>query len=452
MMILDRALERREQEGRPVRVGLVGAGYMGRAVARQFLTPLTGLRLAAIANHRLEGAQQAFHEAGVVSPEVVKSAAAVEEALALGRPAVTEDPSLLCAARGIDAIIEVTGQVEYGARVVLDAVAGGKHVILMNAELDATLGPILKVRAERAGVVYSDTEGDEPGVALNLYRFVKTIGYRPVMAGNIKGFYDPYRTPETQQGFAERTGQKARMVTSFADGTKLSMETTLVANATGLKVGKRGMLGRRCAHVKEIVNHFTPEQLRQQGLVDFVLGAEPGSGAFVVGYDDDAVKKKYMSYFKMGDGPLYVFYTPFHLPHLEVPITVARAVLFGDAAVAPLGAPVCDVISMAKRDLHAGEALDGIGGFTCYGMIENSEVSLAEKCLPMGVSEGCRLTRDVVRDQAITYADVELPAGRLCDALRAEQNACFARSAKEASIAPGGAMAGGEPSQDRRNR
>lgn len=432
MMIVDRALERREQEGRPIRIGLVGAGYMGQAIAQQLLTPLTGMRLAAIANHRLPAAQAAYQQAVGQKPIVAETVAAVDDAVAQGRPVVVEDLSLLCAADRIDAIIEATGNLESGAQVVLDTVAAHKHIVLMNAELDATLGPILKTYADRAGVIYTNTEGDEPGVAMNLYRFVKTIGYQPVMAGNIKGFYDPYRTPETQQGFAEKTGQRARMVTSFADGTKLSMETTLVANATGLKVGRRGMFGHRCTHVKEVIEHFSPDQLLQQGLVDFVLGAEPGTGAFVAGYNDNPVKQKYMSYFKMGDGPLYVFYTPYHLPHLEVPITVARAVLFQDAAVAPLGAPVCDVISVAKRDLRAGETLDGAGGFTCYGMIENAQISRQEKLLPMGLSEDCRLVRHVPRDQAITYADVELPPRRLCDRLRAEQDAAFPQSARQA--------------------
>jgi predicted homoserine dehydrogenase-like protein len=133
-----------------------------------------------------------------------------------------------------------------------------------------------------------------------------------------------------------------------------------------------------------------------------------------------------MKYFKMGDGPLYAFYVPYHLPHLEVPLTAARAVLFQDAAVAPIAGPVCDVITVAKRDLEAGEILDGIGGFTCYGMIENAGVCQAENLLPMGLSEECSLIRDIRKDQAITYADVKLPPGRLCDKLRTEQDAYFA--------------------------
>lgn len=185
------------------------------------------------------------------------------------------------------------------------------------------------------------------------------------------------------------------------------------------------MYRQQCAHVKDALTLFPEQQLLDGGLIDYLLGAEPGTGAFVVGYSDHPAKRQYMSYFKMGDGPLYAFYTPYHLPHLQLPHTVARAVLFRDPTVAPLGAPVCEVVTIAKRDLRAGEQLDGIGGFTCYGMIENASAARSENLLPMGVSEGCRLTRDIPADQAIRYSDVELPQGRLCDQLREEQSACF---------------------------
>jgi predicted homoserine dehydrogenase-like protein len=159
--------------------------------------------------------------------------------------------------------------------------------------------------------------------------------------------------------------------------------------------------------------------------VDYVLGAEPSPGVFVLGYNDHPIKQQYLQYLKMGDGPFYVFYRPYHLCHLEVPLTVARAVLFQDATIAPLGAPVCDVITAAKKDLKAGELLDGIGGFNTYGTIDNTEFVVSEKCLPMGLSEGCRLKRDISRDQVITYDDVEIPPGRLSDDLRAEQDEFF---------------------------
>jgi predicted homoserine dehydrogenase-like protein len=303
----------------------------------------------------------------------------------------------------------------------MEAVANGKHVILVNAELDATVGPILKTYADRGGVVITNTDGDEPGVAMNLYRFVRMVGYRPVAAGNFKGMIDRYRTPDTQRTFAQQHRQSPRMATSFADGTKLAMEATILANATGFGVGCRGMRGHRCGHVRDALALFPMDDLLNGGVVDYLLGAEPHTGAFVLGYSDHPIRQQYLRYFKMGDGPLYAFYTPYHLPHLQIVPTIARAALFRDATVAPQGAPVCEVLTVAKRDLAAGEVLDGIGGFTCYGTIDTAAAVRADDLLPMGVSQGCRLTRDVRRDEPIACRDVELPAGRLVDQLRAEQ-------------------------------
>jgi len=425
MIIVDTALEKRQAEGNPIRVAMVGAGYMGRGIALQIEQYIRGMQLIAISNRSLAGAERAYREAGIDEIEKVKTVAQLEETVAKGKYAITEDAMLLCEAQGIDAIIEATGHVEFSAHVVMKAIENRKHIILMNAELDATVGPILKVYADRAGVVIANADGDQPGVMMNLLRFVKTIGYDPVLAGNIKGLQDHYRTPETQKGFAEEHNITPQMATSFADGTKISMENAIVANATGFKVGKRGMYGPRCTHVNEAVNLFPMDQLLDGGLVDYILGAEPGPGVFVLGYNDHPDRQSYMKYFKMGDGPLYTFYVPYHLPHLEVPLTVARAVLFQDATVAPIAGPVCDVITVAKRDLEAGEMLDGIGGFTCYGMLENSKICQAENLLPMGLSEGCRLAVNILKDHEITYADVELPLGRICDTLRSEQTAYF---------------------------
>ncbi|MCG2720728.1 MAG: Gfo/Idh/MocA family oxidoreductase [Thermodesulfovibrionales bacterium] len=422
MIIVDSALEKRQQEGNPIKVAIIGAGYMGRGIALQIVKNVKGMSLAAISNRTLSEAKRAYRQAGIETVKPVETVAQLEKAIARSQFAITDDEMLLCEAEGIDAVIEVTGTIDFSARVALKAIENGKHVILMNAELDATIGPILKVYADRAGVIITNVDGDQPGVIMNLYRFVKAIGCKPVLAGNMKGLQDPYRTPETQKGYAEKYRQKPRMVTSFADGSKISMEMALVSNATGLKVGKRGMYGPRCDHVKDAVDLFPMEQMLDSGLVDYVLGAEPAPGVFILGYNEHPIQQQYMNYYKMGDGPLYVFYTPYHLCHFEVPLTVARAVLFKDAAIAPLAGSVCDVITIAKRDLKVGETIDGIGGFTCYGMLENSEICQVENLLPMGLSEDCRLKRDVQRDQAITYLDVDLPPGRLCDKLRAEQN------------------------------
>ena len=425
MIIVDTALQKRHDANNPVRVGLVGAGYIGRGITLQVERYLPGMRVVAIANRTVSTAVRAYREAGIDSVQTVENVSQLNEAISKGNYAVTDDPQLLCDADGIEAIIEATGHVEYSAHVALNGIKNGKHMILMNAELDATVGPILKVYANRAGVVVTNADGDQPGVMMNLYRFVTSIGYQPVLVGNIKGLQDYYRTPETQKGFAEAHGLSPEMATSFADGTKISMENAIVANATGFTTGKRGMYGPRCTHVNEAVNLFPIDKVMAGGLVDYIIGAEPGPGVFVLGHNDHPERRGYMKYFKMGDGPLYPFYVPYHLPHLEVPLTAARAVLFQDAAVTPIGGPVCDVITIAKRDLKKGERLDGIGGFTCYGMLENSVVCNEDDLLPMGLSEGCRLLRDIPKDRALTYKDVIVPDGRLCDQLREEQSQHF---------------------------
>jgi predicted homoserine dehydrogenase-like protein len=428
---------KRHEEGNPIRVALVGAGFMGGGIALQIVTSMVGMRLVAIANRTLSAAEQAYRQADVDVVDTVDTPRQLEQSVASNRYAITEDSTAVCRAENVDAIIDASGDVEFGAHIAMEAIANRKHVILNNAELDATIGPILKVYADRAGVVITYTDGDEPGVAMNLYRLAQAVGYKPLMMGQIKGFLDRYRNPETQRAFAEKHKQKASMVTSFADGSKLSLEGTIMANATGFTVGKRGMYGPPCAHVKEVLQRFNADQLlRDGGWIDYVLGAEPGTGAFVVAYNNNAIKKEYMSYFKMGEGPLYLFYQPFHLPHLQLPLTVARAVLYGDATITPLGAPVCDTASFAKRDLKAGEVLDGMGGFTSYGLIDKYEVCQAGNFLPITLSQGCRLLRDIPKDQPISYADVKLPDNRLCDKLRSEQSVYFGKVASSVVSGP----------------
>lgn len=426
MILVDTALAKRQAEDRPLRVALVGAGYMGRGIAMHFLEPLVGMRLVAVSNRTVADAARAYTQCGVAEPRNVSNVRDLESAIASRVPAITDDATLLCQADGIDVLIESTGEIEFGAHVAMEAIRHGKHVVLMNAEMDATIGPILKVHADRQGVVVTNTDGDEPGVAMNLVRFVNGVGYRAVAAGNLKGMIDPYRTPETQKAFAEKYHQKPRMITSFADGTKLSMECAILCNGTGFRVGRRGMYGPKCAHVKEAIGAFPVEQLLSGGLVDYLLGAEPHTGAWVLAYTENPIKRQYMNYFKMGDGPYYVFYTPYHLPHVQIVDTVARAGLFGDATVAPIGAPVCDVLTVAKKDLTIGDTLDGIGGFMCYGTIDNADVVRRDTLLPMGLSEGCKLKRDIPKDQPIRVEDVVFPSGRLCDKLRQEQDRHFA--------------------------
>jgi predicted homoserine dehydrogenase-like protein len=424
-MFLDTALQEREAKGQPIRVGMVGAGATGRAIALQLGTPVPGIRLVAIANRTPEHSERAFREAGIAEWNRADSVYKAESAIARGVHVIADDPSVLTKCDAIDVLVEVTGTVETAAHVVLDAFDHGKHVVLVNAELDSMLGPILKAKADRAGVVVTNTDGDEPGVAMTLFRYLRSLGLRPVAAGNVKGMVDYYRTPETQRAFAEKNDQDVRKVTSFADATKLSMETTVLANATGFHVGRRGMYGPACEHVREMAHLLPADQMLDTGLIDYALGAAPGTGAFVIVHEESQLKRVQLGYYKLGDGPFYVFYTPYHLPHIQIASTIGRAVIHHDPTVAPIGGPVCEVLTVAKRDLKAGECLDGIGGFCTYGLIENTVEARKAGALPIGLSEDCVLRRDVSKDTVLSFDDVESPVGRLAEALWREQVALW---------------------------
>jgi predicted homoserine dehydrogenase-like protein len=403
----------------------VGAGFMARGVALQIIRSVPGMRVAAIANRTLAGARRAYEEAGVADAQEVGTVAQLEAAVASGRAAVTGDPLLLCRAGGIDAIVEVTGTIEHAAAVTLEAISHGKHVVLMNAEVDGTIGPILKTYADRAGVVLTSADGDQPGVMMNLFRFVRGIGVKPVLCGNIKGLHDPYRNPTTQEGFARQWGQDPAMVTSFADGTKISFENAIVANGTGMRVAQRGMYGPTVpagTPIQQAVELYPMEALLEgPGIVDYVVGAMPGPGVYVLGTHDDPRQRHYLNLYKLGTGPLYCFYTPYHLCHFEVPNTVARAVLFQDAALAPLAGPLVEVVATAKTDLKSGATIDGLGGYMSYGLAENASTARKQNLLPIGLAQGCTLRHDIGKDTVLSFDDVELPSNRLCDRLWREQ-------------------------------
>jgi predicted homoserine dehydrogenase-like protein len=220
------------------------------------------------------------------------------------------------------------------------------------------------------------------------------------------------------------------MVTSFADGTKISYEQALVANATGMQVAKRGMLGydytNQNMHTDDLTKVYDIDMLRAHGgIVEYVVGVKPAPGVYVLAAREDPKQKHFLNYYKLGEGPLYSFYTPYHLCHFEVPFSLARAALFNDAVLQPLGAPMVEVITLAKTDLQAGDEIDGLGGYKAYGQCENSPIVASENLLPIGLAEGCTLKHAVPKDQALTFDDVHVPEGRLIDKLYAEQRAHF---------------------------
>jgi len=427
MWILDTALKARAEQNRPIRVGIVGAGFMCQGLTNQIVNSVPGKRVVAISNRGPERAVAVFKYAGCEDIILAESQLKFDDAAARGRPVATADPMFMARSPHIDVLVDVTGSVEYGAHVVLEAFKHGKDVVLMNAELDGTIGPILQTYADKHGVILTGCEGDEPGVQMNLYRWVKGLGLTPRLMGNVKGLQDPYRNPTTQKGFAERWGQNAAMVTSFADGTKISFEQSIVANATGFKVRSRGM-SRGLPYTGDVLKIgeiYDVEELRRLGgAIDYVVGT-PLTKVYCLAEHPDPKQQHYLNLYKMGPGPLYSFFIPYHLVHFEAPNAIARAVLFRDPTTKPLGGPVVEVCAVAKRDLKAGEVLDDYGMYMTYGEAVNADEMSAARYLPEGLVQGCRLKRAIAKDAVITYDDVVLPPGRLADRLRADQYCKF---------------------------
>jgi predicted homoserine dehydrogenase-like protein len=423
VILVDTALRRREAEARPIQVALVGAGFMAQGLANQISHSVPGMRVAGIYARRPDQAHAICDYAGLGTAVVPTTQTDVEDAIRAERIVVTDDAMLLCRAEQIDVVVELTGSVEFGAHVVLESARHGKHIVLMNAELDATIGPILSVHTQKAGVIMSACDGDEPGLQMNLVRWVEGLGLKVRVIGNVKGLQDPYRNPETQRGFAEKWGQNPAMVTSFADGSKISFEQTIVANATGAKVLQRGMSRGREFNGSplELPSLYDVDQVRELGsVIDYTVGPA-NVKIFVLAEHDDPKQRHYLNLYKLGDGPLYPFWTPYHLPHIETPNAIARVALFGDNLATPVGGPSVEVCAVAKRDLKAGETLDDYGMFMTYGEAANAEEMCERRYLPEGLVEGCTVLRDVGKDEVVTYDDVELPAGRIADRLRAEQ-------------------------------
>jgi predicted homoserine dehydrogenase-like protein len=423
MILVDKALKQREHDSNPIRVGLIGAGFMAQGLTNQVINSVPGMEISAIFNRTADRAARVYDYAGRPDAVEARDQATLEDSIRSGRPVVTEDASLIARSENLDVVVDVTGSVEFGARLALESFEYDKDVVLMNAELDGTIGPILRKYADRVGRILSACDGDEPGAQMDLVRWVVGLGLIPRVVGNIKGLQDPYRNPTTQQGFAEQWGQNPAMVTSFADGTKISFEQAIVANATGFKVRSRGMSRGQEYHgdIMTIGDLYDIDELRELGgIVDYVVGT-PHTKVYVLADHPDPKQQHYLKLYKMGDGPLYSFFTPYHLVHFEVHNSIARVVLFRDEIAPPLGGPVVEVGAVAKRDLKAGEILDDYGMYMTYGEAVNADEMSTERYLPEGLVEGCRLVSDVAKDQPLRYNDVVLPEGRLADRLRAEQ-------------------------------
>jgi predicted homoserine dehydrogenase-like protein len=423
MIIVDTSLKKREREGRILKVGMIGCGEMAKGMINQIMHYTPGMTVAATYNRTPERAVDVYKSLKIDNYVVTDNLAKANQAICNGKSVITGDMDIFLSLGDVEVVVESTGAIEFGAVTILKAFDKGKHVLSFNAELDSTLGPILFQKAKLAGVKYALGDGDQPGVTMNLFRYIKGMGFEPLVCGNIKGMLDYYRTPATQKGFADSWGMLPEMATNFADGTKVAFEQSCIANATGMQVAKRGMLGYESTdHVDNLTHLYDVDQLREWGgIVEYIVGAKPGPGVFVYAAAKDPYSVKYLKYGKLGEGPLYSFYQPYHLLFFDIASSIARLIDFDDPVIVPLGASIVDVVTTAKTDLFPGDRLDGIGGFKTYGLCENHSVVIEENLLTMGLSEGCRIIKPVTKDSVITYDDVDVPKGRLIDQLIVEQ-------------------------------
>lgn len=425
-MSLYEKLVERERAGRPIAVGLVGAGQMGTGLVSQ-VACMQGMRVVAIADIAIERARGALLAAGVPEAAIVEAAdqATALAALAAGQRVITRSADLLPQLAPLEAIIEATGVPDLGARIAFSAILGRKHIVLLNVETDVTVGPLLKRMADLAGVVYTGAAGDEPAATLELYQFARALGLTVLCAGKGKNNpLDRSATPESLAAEARAKGTAPKMLCSFVDGTKTMVEMAALANATGLPPSRRGLHGPHSSTL-DLPRIFAPVEqggiLEQPGVVDYAIG-DVAPGVFVVFTSELPVVVDELRYLKMGDGPNWALYRPYHLTSIETPLSVARAVLEGEATIAPTHGLVAEVITVAKRALRAGEQIDGIGGSTVYGLIERAEVARAEQLLPLGLAQHAVLLRDLAVGAPITYADVVLDESQTVVQLRRLQD------------------------------
>ena len=413
MIGLNEELAVREAEGRPVRIGLIGAGQMGTDVVAE-TTMMKGTEVVATADIDADRARDAYVVGGVDGDVVVvQTAAAADAAVKAGKRVCATDYRIICDMVEIDVLLEATGVPEIGSRAALRGIRQGQDLAMMNVETDITVGPVLRWYAEQKGVLYALAAGDEPAACKELYDFADALGFTIVAAG--KGKNNPLDrhakpTDEAWAKEAARRGLSPNMLIEFVDGSKTMVEMAAVSNATGLVPDARGMHGP-VTHREILERVFRLEAdggiLSQMGVVDFGVG-KVAPGVFLVVHTDHPRLREAMILRDMGKGPYYTLFRPYHLCSIEVPLTCAMLAIRRSSNMVPLDRLVSEVFAVAKRDLSAGEVLDGIGGTTYYSLIDLYETALDERLLPIGLAARAELVRPVAIDTPITLDDVKL--------------------------------------------
>jgi len=417
MLPLKNKLEGLERDKNPICIGVVGAGetdtgQKGSTLIEQIEHAL-GITNLVVADSSINEAISAFKESGIPDQkiEITDDISKASKAITAGKRVATQNSDIVSKLSNIQVVLIATKDSEEAAMVAFKSIMEKKHVVMLNALTDVTVGYVFKLMADNARVIYTFSAGDEPGVILELCSFAQILGFKIVAAG--KGKNNPLNravTPDNLKEVSRKAGASPEALASFVDGTKTMLEMTILANATGFIPDKRGMHGPK-ASVDDLLNVFRLKGeggiLNREGVVDYAIGnVAPGVFAIVKTKQKTLIKD--LKYLKMGDGPHYLLYRPYHLGNSEAPLSIARAVFDGEPSIAPLGVSVAETVAVAKKDLKTGEEIDDIGGYTVYGIIERAGIVKDKNLLPIGLAKGAKLLSDVKKGQAISYDKVKL--------------------------------------------
>jgi len=420
---LKKILKKWEEQGRELNIGLIGAGRMGCGLA-VVLSKIPAMNLCFVVDLIIDRASDTLVASGVNKEDIVNADEEVGKK-ELNKKYISSDYRRACDFEGIDMIIDATGDPEAGAEISLETFKYGKDLVMLNIEADATIGPWLKRLADEYGVLYTVTSGDEPGAIMEIYNFADLLGFEVIAAGKGKNnVLDKTATPDSVAEFAKKQGINPRLICSFIDGSKSMVEMTVLSNATGLIPDVRGMHTPN-ANVKDLTKIFRLKKeggiLNREGIVDFVIG-DVAPGVFLVVRHDKKIVTEDLIYLKLGEGPVFTIYRPYHLANVETPVSIIYAAMYREPILVAKGKPYSEAVTVAKRDIRAGETLDGIGGFTVYGSIDEYDTCMKENLLPLGLAFGAKAKKSIKKDEFITYDMVDLKETLLLDFRRKQDN------------------------------
>jgi len=415
MTLYGKLLER-EQNGAPIKVGVIGAGQMGFGMVSQIST-IPGMIVAGISDINLDAAKRAADAYNASADKKVDIL-------------TSTDFKEIVHSQNVEVIVDATGVPEAGAKISLETLIAKKHLVLLNVEIDITVGPLMKKLYDAADLVYTGSDGDEPAATVQMYEFAKSMGMEVLVAG--KGKNNALKVsanPDTAQAEADSKGMNSHMLAAFQDGTKTMAEMNLLSNAIGYLpdvVGMHGVSADLDGTVEKLNLKENGGVLNNFGVVEYVDGIAPGIFCIVKG-QNEGVQHELNYLLKKGERDHHILFRPYHLCSLETPLTIARAVLEHDTAIVPLGAPISETVAVAKRDIKKGEKIDGIGGYCVRGVLETHADMKKNGNVPIGLVGGSSVAKRDIKDGVfLTVDDIELDESTTVYKLRKLQDETFA--------------------------